>query len=262
LNVRILRSSHRLIPHPVNYYLVEYRGYRILVDTGLDGVDGVDWILVTHYHWDHTFGLTRMSGGKLCISRESLESMDSGRVYESIKDLARAAGYGGDISGLRPYSILYDDIRASLDRYNIYMLEECPLSDIIEVLDCRGHSMDHVCYIIGDRLFLGDNYVPYTESATLASPLDYMKSMTRILGSDWRHAYPGHGEPGTRMEFAVWVTNVLVRKVTRMLSITLHTSSDGTPFNRLVEKIYGDIKSCYQWMENLRRVCILVLLHQ
>lgn len=158
-----------------------------------------------------------------------------------VESMMRAIGYKGGSTPAVIYARLYNEVRESLDRHTVYTVEECPVAGV-EVIECPGHSDDHVCYITGRASFLGDNYVTYTTSTTLTSPLEYIESMLRILEYGWSTAYPGHGSPTTRGEYRMWLSRVVKRKLSRMARIASLLGPEPIGLDRVLEMVYGGVR--------------------
>lgn len=212
--VEVERFSHPLLPEPVNRYRVELGGETVYIDAGLDAPRDGGVVVVTHHHWDHTLGLARARGLRVCMDPGTRRLIDPEAAMESVRIVLEAAGYGSLAELARPYTVQYGEIRDALDLHEVYSLSDCPAP--VEAVPCPGHSGDHHCILVSGAVFLGDNYVPYTSSTTLTSPREYMDSMLRILGMEWSTAYPGHGEPGSRRDFVLWLSRVLERKMARI----------------------------------------------
>ncbi len=236
MRVSIEKSTNPLLPEPVNRYRIDVDGVVAYIDAGLDPLPEGMLVLVTHYHWDHTYGLAASRGLRVCMPTQTLESLSYERALEGVRSLLEAVGYGDLVDRAKPYVELYKRIEDSLPRHRVYSLDECPLEGV-EGLHCPGHSGDHHCYIIGGSVFLGDNYVPYTTSTTLTSPLDYMESMHKVLAASWSTAYPGHGSPTGRKELVEWLNKVSRRKLARMLEASLRLGG-GTSLRDLLHTMY------------------------
>ena len=239
VEVLVERFTHPLLPEAVNRYRLNINGATVFIDAGLEAPQG-GVVVVTHYHWDHTLGLARSRGLRVCMSPETLKSIDPGRAMDSVKTVLEAVGYGGLAELARPYTSQYGEIKEALAWHDIYTLNECPAPGV-EAIPCPGHSGDHHCILAGGHVFLGDNYVPYTLSTTLTSPMDYMGSMHRVLSLDWDKAYPGHGDPGGKADLAGWLTKVLERKMARIAALA-RLAGEGVDMRTALHRMYPGVE--------------------
>ena len=238
MRVEVLRHESPLLPEPVNSYRVSAGGSTFYIDAGLSSLPEGSVVLLTHHHWDHVYGVALSSGLRICAPQDVIKAIDGGRVLARVESLMHAIGYKETPGPVSVYARLYDDVRGALDRHTLYGLEDCPVSGV-EAVRCPGHSEDHVCYIIGDASFLGDNYVTYTTSTTLTSPLEYIRSALGILGYEWRTAYPGHGTPTSKEAYAEWLSRVVERKLSRIARIASLAGPEPIGLDKLLEMVYG-----------------------
>ncbi len=230
MSVEVVREETWDFPlgDPSNRYRVRVNGYELLIDAGARPLDDgirADFILVTHWHWDHTYGLSSITKGGVCMSKATLESLNPGRAWESMVRVARAVGLGNEVEAIRlmnSFMAKYTAVENAISRLEVYMLDECPpiRKGVVEYLSCPGHSNDHVCYLVGDHLFVGDNILSSSSTVTLTDLTRYNESMIRILANtQWLTAYPGHGKPLSRSESLEWFLNHHKHKTRRLLQV-------------------------------------------
>jgi glyoxylase-like metal-dependent hydrolase (beta-lactamase superfamily II) len=183
---------------PSNAYAVETKQGTILIDTGSDEsayalrdcmlsvglrIDKIRYILITHAHYDHVFGINRLkeiSEAVVCAGREDCAVL-------------RAA----DIDALhslfprQPYSGKPIEVDRELEDGDVIELGDTK----IHVIGAPGHTRGSVCYLLerdSQRiLFSGDviaslNFGPATYSAHLAprfrgDAASYLHTINRLI---------------------------------------------------------------------------------
>lgn len=182
-----------------NCYIVDCGGRYAAIDVGfptgaaIDRLaelgDKVEWILVTHRHFDHVMGVAaakRLTGAKVAI-----HGLEAGGLLNE------------DIS-------LYSHFRRMLGVPNEACEPDLLLEDgdTVTVGDCTvkvlltpGHTEGSVCFLCGDTLFSGDTLFAGTVGKTnfpTGSMEQMMQSMERLAQlDDNTKVYPGHGEDTT-----------------------------------------------------------------
>jgi ribonuclease/clavin/mitogillin len=224
--IKIVKTIDFPLTYPANHYLVKTDKGLLQIDAGAKPLteDSInpDYVLITHWHWDHTYGLTGKKGLNVCISRESYEKIDPQKSLTRMKEIV-ASVEGPNAwelakEGAEIYSKKYVELHRSLrEDHNIIWLNECPpiVNGSVSYIKCPGHSDDHVCFIIDKMVFVGDNMVPGW-NVTLNNPLRYIESMYRLLYENWSIAYPGHGEPLNRKEAVDYIISTIHSKIRRM----------------------------------------------
>jgi len=235
---------------PVNHYLIKVNNKIILVDAGAEPLTNVnpDIILLTHWHWDHTRGLTGLTDKTICAGEETLEILSSidnimNRVLLPLKAM------GIDLDSENPNMIkeffnkireLYKEIVEALQRNKTLVVPEC--KDVvnlnIEAFHCPGHTEDHYCYKISNYVFVGDN-ATIGESPTTIDHNDYLNTILNILGRNWSYLAPGHGLMLERLEALKYFSSIINRKNKRLLlTLSIVASMGETTLNQLLEKVY------------------------
>ncbi len=237
------------LTEPANYYYVETAGSRLLIDTGpkpSTNIPGsVEVVLLTHWHWDHTMGLSSLEGVKVCASEDTLKMLSN---VENIRRSALTPIHAMGIAGDPQVEMLmasmfgrYSTIVSALARTDRYALEECgELLDRVgvRVLECPGHTRDHVCYIIGEGLFAGDTLLPNTSPTTIDYG-SYLETLARLASAQWQTLYPGHGDSKKRTELAEYLSNVYRGKTVRLARLASSLTREWIGFDDLLRLVYG-----------------------
>ncbi|MCE4616171.1 MAG: MBL fold metallo-hydrolase [Aeropyrum sp.] len=233
------------LTRPVKRYLVEVGGLRMLVDAGVDPLAGnPNYVLVTHYHWDHTLGLAKSRGLKICVSEHTLKLLEPGSYRTRVLKVAGLAGIPDSQVESSPvfqkFSEMYESIAASLEGHEIYELDSCPpvVRGLVTPVNCGGHSPDHTCYITNGLLFSGDHLLA-GESPVTHNALEYIVTTSRILSQEWRRLYPGHGDDMERATAVEELVRSASHKMGRMLEVARLIGEGVRRLELIVEILYG-----------------------
>ncbi|MEB2836692.1 MAG: MBL fold metallo-hydrolase [Desulfurococcales archaeon] len=207
-NILVFEDFEFPLDRPVNYYLLETGGYRVLVDTGTSqglsrpGAPRADLVIITHYHLDHSGGLIAIAQWDdkplVCASEDTSRILyDLSLMEERMAVIADAMGFRGLIEeanrlfeGMRRR---YEAISKAAQELGLEPPERCLGRLGGSYLECPGHSDDHICVIIAGRAFVGDNIVG-GPNVTLRDMYRYFESMYRFLAVETYNAvHPGHG---------------------------------------------------------------------
>ncbi len=252
LQVQVLSAIEPPLEDPANYYLVSWSGGKLLVDAGPRRNPGVeaDYVVVTHWHWDHVYGLIGLAGRvkSVCITKRTLEYIDERRALERMRTVALAvAGRWILETPLAEAAALmarrYGEVREALEAASLEEPSECPplVALKAEVLACPGHSDDHICIVAGGYAFAGDNVVP-GRSVTLTDLDAYTGSAYRLLGSAWTSLMPGHGRaPLSRLEVAEYFSRSINSKRARLCRVLSAIGDDWTPLSKVIAEAYPGI---------------------
>ena len=217
--------SYKVIPIPMgtsNAYLLSVSNSNLLVDAGNEGkiqdleitlrhkgldFSDLDIVIVTHSHYDHVGCLVEIkekSGAKILVHRDEANFLingytpfPKGTMFFS-KIIYRIGSHF--FSGRTKYPPVEPDILVD---------GECELvkPDIsIKILPTPGHTSGSICVIInnecaivGDTLFNvipGSVYPPFANDRN-----ELIKSWIKLLSTECRNFYSGHGKPFSRDKF-------------------------------------------------------------
>ena len=187
-------------------------------------------IFVTHSHIDHSPLASQLSE----ITQAEIYAF--GSSYDGQSETMRSLvkqGYSGGGEGVdstfSPHKRVQEGDLISGDNWQL------------GVLETPGHFSNHLSFSWKDALFTGDHIMDWASS--MVSPPDgdlgdFMKSCHKLLKSNWRIFYPGHGnpvfEPKNRIE---WLINHRMSREVQILD-ALRSASEN-PYN-LAKKIYTD----------------------
>ncbi|MFW6080763.1 MAG: MBL fold metallo-hydrolase [Desulfosalsimonas sp.] len=152
----------------ISAWLYKDRQGTFLVDTGpactvdklLDGlekngVEHLDWILLTHIHLDHAGGIGHVTrqfpeASVVCHEKAVSHLIDPARLWEgSKKVLGRVAETYGPIK--------------PVPEERLVTTERIPFGDGIRVIPTPGHAPHHQSFVFGDLLFCGEVFGVFLE---------------------------------------------------------------------------------------------------
>ncbi|MEB3756026.1 MAG: MBL fold metallo-hydrolase [Desulfurococcales archaeon] len=246
--IEIVRTIDFPLAYPANHYLVKTAKGLLQIDAGARPASNQsanpDYVLITHWHWDHTYGLVGRKDLNVCISRDSFDKMNPEKSLERMREIVASVegpqAWKFSRESAEIYVSKYVDVFQALkEDHNIIWLEECPPinEELVSYINCPGHSDDHVCFIIGDSVFVGDNMAPGW-NVTLNDPLQYIESMYRLLKVNWNVAYPGHGDPLNRGKAVDYIVSTIRSKIRRMCK-TLASLEARSDLGNVIGKVYG-----------------------
>ncbi len=247
--IDIYRTMKPPITYPVNHYVVKVGNTVYQIDAGAEPLKHdshrPDYVLITHWHWDHTFGLTGAKDLDVCIPKKSLELLDPDKPLERVRNIILAVEGGEAWEAMKPiveaYIGRYKPISVAIkEQNNPIPLEDCPpiIKGEVSYIECPGHSEDHVCYFIDGKAFTGDNMAPGW-NITLIDPLSYISSLYKLMSVNWSIAYPGHGEPLDRASATKYIVETISSKIKRMCKAAT-SIENGIRIRDLMNKIYNE----------------------
>jgi len=245
------RESWRFpLTTPANYYIVSVNNIRLLIDSGTEPLKGneADYILLTHWHWDHTAGITGLRDKIICASHQTISTLSSiDNVMERVLTPLRAMGINPHKSNVNESIMkeffeeirhIYLNIINAMNTNEVYEFQECPLPSSlpIEFQPCPGHTLDHYCIRLGDYIFVGDN-ATIGESPTTIDYQAYLSTVLQILGGKWEYLGPGHGSLQDRSNATNYFNSIIKRKNKRLILVAASLQGE-LSFNELLYKVY------------------------
>lgn len=180
------------------------------------GEQGLDYILVTHTHRDHSPGAQRLQEltGAVTIGLPVPDAAGQDKSFKPDMDLGN-----GDVLDCGDYSI--------------------------ELIHTPGHVSNHLCFLLREEglLFTGDHVLQGTTPVIL--PPDgnmgaYLKSLTELLDRDIAALAPGHGELMTepQKEIRALISHRLKREEKVIAGLQVLGECD---LDNLVVQVYDDV---------------------
>lgn len=146
----------------------------------------VEYILLTHGHFDHIMGLTSL---KEALNAEAVICKDDLIISDNINEFTSLFG----LPDVVPPA--YDKYIKDGDIINVGNLE-------IKVIHTPGHTEGGVCYLIGNKLFSGDTLFKGSVGRTDLFGGNFKKLSDSIKDKlfkldDKIEVFPGHGDMTT-----------------------------------------------------------------
>ena len=146
----------------------------------------VEYILLTHGHFDHIMGLSSL---KQALNAKAVISKDDLVISDNINEFTRLFG----LPDTTPPT--YDLYVSDGDVLNVGGLE-------IKVIHTPGHTEGGVCYLIDGKLFSGDTLFRESVGRTDLFGGNFKKLSDSIKNKLFKldgkiEVYPGHGETTT-----------------------------------------------------------------
>lgn len=194
MNVRMFQSYYQF---SCNVYVVSSDKGNILIDPGhydeeikdyIDEIGGLDAVLLTHGHWDHTYGLDRLKADypdvPVYMPADGLDFLTNpdlnGSAWNGFDEIVQT-----DVTGVGEGSM-------KIDGYDI------------DVINTPGHCRGCALYYFKNEnvLFTGDTIMKSVSSPirVSGSEEDQMNSMRKFIRLGYAGdtpVYPGHGPDTT-----------------------------------------------------------------
>ncbi|MCE4607270.1 MAG: MBL fold metallo-hydrolase [Desulfurococcales archaeon] len=246
--IEIVKTIDFPLTYPANHYLVKTDNGLLQIDAGAKLANNQsanpDYVLITHWHWDHTYGVVGRKDLNICISKDSFEKINPEKSLDRMREIVTSVEGPHTWKFTRENAEIYvskyiEIFQALREDHNVLWLEECPpiLEGLVSYIKCPGHSDDHVCFIMGGNVFVGDNMAPGW-NVTLNDPMQYIESMYRLLQVNWDVAYPGHGDPLHRRDAVNYIVSTIRSKIRRMCK-TLASLEPRSDLGNVIGKVYG-----------------------
>lgn len=198
-----------------NVYLVKTSKLNILVDASRkryikhildnlekENVKDIDYIIITHSHYDHSEGLYELKkhfgNAKVIIHKSESRLLGNGdfEMPPGSVFYTKFASFCGDILKNRWNFFKYKGVTADIEVEDSFRLEE-----EIEILHTPGHSKGSLSVIVGTQAIVGDlmynrMFSPFRKYASFNDDLDQVyRQWERLIGKKCTNFYPGHGSP-------------------------------------------------------------------
>ncbi len=254
-----MKSWVPLLDRPANYYVVQLNNAKVAVDAGVERsseLASADYVLLTHWHWDHVLGLARTGYiGRVCASETTLRHLQGEPPkFEGAEALRQA------FKALPPEAIPLASMSISYTReaieyikgghVELLSLKECEpiVSGLVKPISCPGHTDDHVCYIIDEMAFVGDMINPGGGLSILSLP-QYIKSWIALASdTSWTTVMPGHGDSVGRREVLNLVTDEIISKMRRMLRLYSFLNEAPRPLSQYLDLLYPNTSPLIKWV--------------
>ncbi|HEX3026402.1 MAG TPA: MBL fold metallo-hydrolase [Clostridia bacterium] len=189
-------------PLPTNCYLLtdDQTGATAVIDPGFEsaeltkavtdaGIENIKAILLTHGHFDHIMGVSR------------IKKLTNAKIYIHSEDMMFTADNSLNLSGV----IIPEKVDAFTADVPLNDGDKIELGNLtIRVIHTPGHTIGGCCYITEDAIFTGDTLMKCscgrTDFPTGSYPqmLDSLKRLKNLEGD--YHIYPGH-ESETTLDY-------------------------------------------------------------
>ncbi len=259
MNVKRFSTWAEPLDRPANSYLVQSDDALFLVDGGVqeppEEALRAPYALLTHWHWDHALGLARARyRGLVCASPRTLDYLRGATPrYEGSAAVLRA--FGEVPSQLRPLLELslsrtkevISYFRAEGRLASVYDCEPVQ-TGLVRVVECPGHTDDHVCYLVGGHAFVGDHVNP-DSGLSILDLEDYISSLLGLLSDPaWTVAHPGHGRDVDRGYVAEWASETVTGKLRRIARLMSMLSREWRPLASYLDALYGSENPFAKWI--------------
>ncbi len=187
-------------------------------------------VLLTHFHEDHS------GGASLFQDRLKVEIFAPKKAIEILEMAPQIPLYRQTVWG-QPKSVTVSPLR---ERMKFKRTE-------ISVIDTPGHSFDHVSFLAGDKLFIGDLVATPTPVIIMKQEdyTDLIDSLRAVLKLTFTTACGGHGI-WSRSSITETLSNIL--KLKREVEV-LHQR--GLSSAQIVEELLSDVSQKVLSMEEL-----------
>jgi len=225
------------------YYWTTFYYYKgLIVDTGCPHTAkeaakfieamkfNVNAVLLTHYHEDHS------GGAYLFKEKFDINVFAPKKSIEILANPPEIPAYRKIVWG-QP-----KPVKA------IPLETETKIGDLtIKTLDTPGHSFDHVSFLIGHNLFIGDLVANSSPVIIMREEdsINVIKSLKKLPEVDFEKAYGGHG---------VWDKNDIKAALNNMLKLKENVEAlwrMGLNTEQIVDKIFSNVPSKVLQMEEV-----------
>ena len=219
-----------------NAYLIEIKDGWLLVDSGYpfdygrfirkakrNGIElsSIRYVVLTHVHADHAGFLKKIladTGATLLYLPAEKERLLSGKNEQNVFISRKSTFLLNRISAATPRFQTFDppSVEGAIDAETQPLAEEG-----VRFFVLHGHTDNDLCFTVDDKIFVGDICMNGA-GATGYSPLwiedneKLTESWRRLLATDGKFLYPGHGKPFLKSELAKFVDKQAKRKLCKL----------------------------------------------
>ena len=193
LKVEAFRGSNIL--QPCSYciydntsegYLVDAEDVKTVISYVQTNNIEIKGIFITHCHFDHVYGIKEIS-----------DAFPSARIYCSRETFIGLKDENLNMA----YMYQDEDFLVPSDEHFTIIDANSKIfcfGNTIEILQTAGHDIDCISYIVGDCIFTGDSYIPYTsvvypwKNSNKEDALLNEKMLKTLAVNRHLKVYPGH----------------------------------------------------------------------
>lgn len=181
--------------HTVGQYKQEKSIYAHLDDLHMKPAD-LDFILLSHLHWDHVAGIPDLPGVQLCLNRVEYDAASQG-LFEKNQGLVRRLLCNNPVKLLDFTGPAYECFRSSYDVFGDGSIVLVPLPGHtpgqIGLFINRAHGSR--LFLLADAAWVGDNYMaPATMHPFIWSLVTSHSAVAKQTLSDLHHFSVSHPE--------------------------------------------------------------------
>ncbi|MEN3046466.1 MAG: MBL fold metallo-hydrolase [Candidatus Hydrothermales bacterium] len=182
------------------FYAIEWKGKRFLIDCGSpfdrkrieQEVKRIDYIFITHGHWDH-------AGNALFLKKEGAKIFIHEKDFFLIKN--RIIHVPPPRKSLYSYFLFYTlNFLKKFAKVEYFEKDDLKNIEEVEIIETPGHTHGSCTYKIKDNYFIGDILIgpnPFIKRPRLSFLIEdknVLKKTLELLFEFEGKFYPGHGK--------------------------------------------------------------------